>query len=86
MAHGGTTTPIGQRRGIPVAQAVNPEQHGRHSFTPGLERAKGTTVGADDYVVEVSLPAAVPTRSLHGIGVRLGGRKRLAKGKRERMV
>jgi hypothetical protein len=69
-----------------VAQAINPEQHGRHNFTSGLERAKGTTVGADDYVVKVSLPAAAPTRSLRGIGARLGGRERLAKGKREHGV
>jgi hypothetical protein len=69
-----------------VAQTVNPEQHDRRSFTSGLERAKGTTVGTDDYIVEVSLPATAPTRSLRGIGARLGGRERQAKGKRERSV
>ena len=68
MVHGGTVASSGRRRGIPVAQAVNHEEHGCHNFTPGLERAKGTTVGTDDGAIDISFPTAAPTRSLHDIG------------------
>jgi hypothetical protein len=42
-----------------VELAINPEQHGHHSFTPGLEKILGTTDDTDDGLIEDSPAVAL---------------------------
>jgi hypothetical protein len=58
-AQGRAATQSGRRRGIPVELVVNPEQHGHHSFTPGLEKVLGTIGDVDDGLITDSLAAAL---------------------------
>lgn len=50
--------------------AINPEQHGHHSFTLGLEKILGTTDDTDDGLIEDS-----PAMALYLVLLLLAARK-----------